>query len=334
MRKISCSKKFGRKERMTTPTKNEIIDKAFEMNANRNYRINLNTPTENELKESGIYEEAKNELMRNPSNEYLAYVEKEAMSLGYRLTKEKNEHSKQIVSDPFSIDLEEAMRTGLFISGTSHSGKSNLAFVIADILMSHGVIVYLIDPSQAWSRYSSVPHVLRVSYPSTITYKDGHVSCSTIFDISRLTILQQKEVVEKFCKSLFETRVNSDYRPQTFIWFEEAHLFFPEGSMRSKRYQEALRIITTGRNFNIRFGLITQWCALIDKTVIKFPRQKYLGYSDEKNDKEYLRNFIGKRVDELETLEVGQFIYDFGKNTTKIQVPLFRCEPKSLLATT
>lgn len=173
-----------------------------------------------------------------------------------------------------------------------------------------------------------MPNVFQITYPMTITYKDGTVACSAVFDISRLTILRQKEFVENFCKSLFELRVNSSYRPKTFVWFEEAHLFFPEGSMRSKKYQEALRIITTGRNFNIRFGLITQWCALIDKTVIKFPRQKFFGYTDEKNDKEYIRNFIGKRVDELETLEVGQFLYDFGKNTKKIKTPLFQLESK------
>lgn len=94
--------------------------------------------------------------------------------------------------------------------------------------------------------------------------------------------------------------------------------------MRSKKYQEALWIVTTGRNFRIRFGLITQWCALIDKTVIKFPRQRYFGYSDEKNDKEYLRNFIGDWVNELESLNVGEFVYDYGKTTRKVQVPRFR----------
>jgi len=324
---------------MTTPKREDIITKAFELNARRNYRTNLNSPEVDELKESGIYEEAKNELMRNPSNEFLAYLEKEAMSLGYRLTKEKIEHSKQIVSDPFSIDLDEAMRTGLFISGTSHSGKTNLAFVVSDLLLSNNIIVYVVDPSQAWYN-SSVPNVIQIRWPMSVTFRDGNaengklIKNGTVFDVSRLTILQQKEFVESFCKKIFELRVDSKVKPKTFIFFEEAHLFFPEGSMRSKRYQEALRIITVGRNFNIRFGLITQWCALIDKTVIKFPRQKYLGYSDEKNDKEYLRNFIGKRVDELETLEVGQFIYDFGKNTTKVQVPLFRCEPKPLLVTT
>lgn len=312
-----------RKKTMTTPNKENVIERAFAIHAKRNHKVSNITPTESELKEDGTYEEAKNELMRN-SDEYLAYLEKEAASLGYRLDRQKScELERQVVPDEFEVDLEEALRTGIFISGTSQSGKSNLAFIIADLLMKEDVIVFVVDPSQAWNK-SSVPTRLRIDFPKrgqkNITWK--HIP--TVFDVSRLTVLQQKEFVENFCKAIFEDRVNSSHRPQIFIFFEEAHLYFPEGCMRAKRYQEALRIITVGRNFNIRFGLITQWCALIDKTVIKFPRQRYFGYTDEKNDKEYLRNFIGSRVDELETLQVGEFMYDVGKKTKKVQVPLFK----------
>ncbi len=310
---------------MVTPTKSEIIDKAFSIHAKRNHNITAITPTEQELKETGEFEEARAELMRT-DHRYRTYIEQEARSLGMLDDKiEKKERAA------FTVDLEEAMKTGIFISGTSQSGKSNLAFVVADMLMSKYVIVFVIDPSQVWKK-SSVPNMVEVSYGKDVNFKDGNAlngkpfRNGTVFDTSRLTVLQQKEFVEALCKNIFERRVNSKIRPQTFLFFEEAHLFFPEGSMRSKRYQEALRIITVGANFNIRFGLITQWCALIDKTVIKFPRQRFFGYSDEKNDKEYLRNFIGDTVDELETLEVGEFIYDYGKITKRVQTPLFRLE--------
>jgi len=32
---------------------------------------------------------------------------------------------------------------------------------------------------------------------------------------------------------------------------------------------------------------------------------------------------MGKRVDELETLKVGEFLYDVGNRTRRIKVPLF-----------
>jgi len=31
-----------------------------------------------------------------------------------------------------------------------------------------------------------------------------------------------------------------------------------------------------------------------------------------------------QRVDELEALQVGEFIYDYGRTTRKVQVPLFK----------
>jgi hypothetical protein len=41
------------------------------------------------------------------------------------------------------------------------------------------------------------------------------------------------------------------------------------------------------------------------------------------NDELCLQNFMGKRVDELETLKVGKFLYDVGNRTRRIKVPLF-----------
>ena len=305
---------------MTTPRKSEIEKHATELYVQECYRsghpeLAETLPTRSELSESGFIQEARSQLMRNR----------------YRSEIENRDYLEDI--NGFQCDLEEAMRTGLFISGTSHSGKTNLGFILADRLMKEGVIVYVADPSQAWKN-SSIPNLLTVKWNSQIKWNDGTPKQSTVFDISRLTVLQQKMFVERFCKTLFNARVNSNYRPKTFLMLEEAHLYFPEGCMRAKAYQEALRIVTVGRNFNIRFGLITQWCALIDKTVIKFPRQKYFGYTDEKNDKQYLRNFIGKHVDELENLEVGEFIYDYGKTTKKIQTPLFKSEVKPRLLAT
>ena len=312
------SSKNMEKRKMTTPKREDIIERAFAIHHKRNHNVSSINPEVSELKESGAYQRAKCELMRSEDNEYVSHIEREARRL--KLIDEKVETENP---QSFTIDLDEVMKTGIAITGTSHSGKSNLGFVVADMLMKNGVTVFVVDPSQTWMQNSSIPNVVSVMWNRQITWQDGTAAQSTVFDVSRLTVLQQKWFVEKFCKTIFEHRVRLTYRPATFIFFEEAHLFFPEGSMRSKGYQEALRIITVGRNFRIRFGLVTQWSALIDKTVLKFPRQKWFGYTDEKNDKEYLRNFIGKRVDELETLGVGQFIYDYGKTTEKVQVPLF-----------
>lgn len=209
---------------MTMPNRNEIIERAFGKYHKENIHTKGINPTISELKENGDFEEARRELMRGDT-ECLRYLEKEAASLGYVLERQRaTDLERQVVPDPFTIDLNEILDTGLFISGTSNSGKSNLAFVIADMLMMKGVIVYAIDPSQAWKR-SSVPNRKAVHYPKKGKI-DIKIPFNTVFDISRLTVLQQKEFVEKFCKAIFESRVDSSYRPQTFIFFEEAHFSF------------------------------------------------------------------------------------------------------------
>jgi len=295
---------------MATPKKEAIVQRATELwhndrakNGDPSFDIE---PELEELKESGWLSVAQSELMRSQGTEYEQYI-----------AEEKDQYSE---TKEFEIDIAEALNSGIFISGTSASGKSNLGFIVSDMLMRKGVTVYAIDPSQAWQR-SSIPNRIMIPKPMKVEWRDP---CSTVFDISRLNVLQQKIFVEGFCRTIFNARANSEYRPKTFIFFEEAHLYFPEGCMRAKSYQEALRIVTVGRNFNVRFGLITQWCALIDKVVLRFPRQKWFGYTDEKNDVQYLQNFVGDKANELETLEVGEFLYDYGKVTKKVKVPLFK----------
>ena len=108
--------------------------------------------------------------------------------------------------------------------------------------------------------------------------------------------------------------------------FEDAQLYLPNHGLRANVYQEVMRLVTTGRNFNIRYGLITQFPSMVDKTCVKMTKQRYFGWTNEKNDITYLKAFLGERVSELETLEVGQFLYDYGKTTKRIQAPKFEAE--------
>jgi len=225
--------------------------------------------------------------------------------------------------DEWPLDVEEALKSGLFISGTSGSGKTNLAFLIAERLMNEGVVVYVFDPSQAWHD-SPVPQILRVGTYDPIRIFEG----STIYDVSLLYVQQQREYVERFCRELFQQRVsNSQSRNPIFLVFEEAQLYISEGGSRSKAFQELYRIITVGRNYGIRYALITQFAALVDKTAVKMTKQRYFGYTDELNDVHYIVNFIGKNhASELADLKIGEFIYDYGTRTEKVQTPIFKAE--------
>lgn len=252
--------------------------------------------------------------------------------------------SNRDIRIPF--DSEEALRTGTFTSGSSGSGKTVLNFHFADILMrmpkwtdpqgnvwTDGAIVYVIDPSQAW-RKSSVSNLLDIRYPEKgqvrFTFKNGNARQSTVFDVSMLTYKQRIELTEKLCKTLLDHRKRSERRPPTFVVFEEAQLIFYQGSMRSlKRHSNAVELVTNGRNFNIRYGVITQFPSMIDKLLVKMTRQRYFGWTSEPNDIDYIEEIVGKdEAQFLPTLEVGEFMYSYprrgNEGATKIKVPMFR----------
>jgi len=317
---------------MTTPTKERIRERATELFNNSNRHLPSISPEDSELRENGLWFEARNELMRNTArSQQLSYVEEMAHELGFELKKENpsevekrfangEKYKESLETESLQFDVKEAMRSGIFVSGTSGSGKTNLCFHIAERLMQHGIIVYVLDPSQAW-RNSSISETItipQVNKPTQINWKAE----STIFDISLLYVKSQRKFTELFCGEIFNKAVHG-FKPKVFIMFEDAQIYLPNHVLRSNAAQEILRLITCGRNYNIRFGLITQFASMVDKTCVKMCKQRYFGFTNEKNDIAYLKAFLGDRTSELETLEVGQFLYDYSKTTKRISVSLF-----------
>ncbi len=236
----------------------------------------------------------------------------------------KPEHNQ-----PLILDVAKALKSGVFLSGTSGCGKSNLGFHIADRLMKAGAIVYVFDPSQAWMKGSSIQTVLTVSEQTPqLSFPSN---ASAIFDISRLYIPIQRKTVEHVCKGIFNFQVNKpeSLRRNIFLMFEESQIYLQQNSMRSKDCQEVMRIVTVGRNFRLRFCVLTQYPSTIDKLCIKSSEQRYWGSTSEYNDKKYIESFIGKEVNQLQDLEVGEFLYNSGSTIKKIFVPLFR-EPENV----
>jgi DNA helicase HerA-like ATPase len=221
------------------------------------------------------------------------------------------------------FDIQKALASGYFISGTSGSGKTNLAKLIANILMQAGIRVYVFDPSQAW-KTSDIPYRILIT-PRTTNLKFSK-KASVVFDISLLRVKEQRRFVEDFCREFFIHQVNTPEpdRIPTFLVFEEAQLYLQQSVMISKAGMEIMRIITTGRNYKIRYGLITQFAANVDKLPVKMTQQRYFGYSDELNDKKYLHSFLKGTEEYLDQLKVGEFFYNFQGQITKIQTPEFK----------
>jgi DNA helicase HerA-like ATPase len=221
----------------------------------------------------------------------------------------------------FQFDVEELKTSGVFISGAPGSGKSTFAFFLADQLIRNNFIVYAFDPSQAWKTKSSIPKYVEVTekIPFLILQKE-----STVYDISLLSPLKQQNFVENFCRILFNERARSMSRPQTFLIFEEAHLYIPKGDLQKEVAQELLRIITVGRNYNIRFALLTQFPTMIDKMAIKYCKLKFFGYCDDADDIKYLRSFLGEDANSLNGLDPGEFVYCCGPSKQRIKIQPFQ----------
>ena len=223
-----------------------------------------------------------------------------------------------------NFDIIEAKRSGFYLGGGKGSGKTKAAQLFADALMEAGITVYVFDNSQAWQTGSSIPKHISVSkLPLILDFPSDQ---STIFDMSTLYVEEQKMVVANICKALFTRQVSlpKEKRKWIFLIFEEAQIYLQQGSMRSKSASEVMRLITVGRNFCIGFGLVTQYPSTVDKLLIKAIRQRYFGYTDEKNDKDYIESFLGKKlVEELKTMKAGEFMFNCGGITKRVQFPLF-----------
>jgi hypothetical protein len=289
-----------------TPTKEEIERRAREIYARDCYRTGVPeladvSPEIGELRENGCLSQAVSELMRdNPKAESVEW---------------KN-YNENLENSGFQFDAKEGMTTTTFISGARGIGKSDVAMKIADQLMKEGILVVAFDPSTDWFKRSGITEYLKVDSLSDLPIPDQNM----IVDTSMLTPMQQQQCVERFCKRLFEFQLHSTKR--FYLVFEEAQTFFPLNSLRSLKTQNTMRILTTGRNFNVSLCAISQFAATIDKELVKHAGQIFLGYAAEANTLAYWKGILGKKAEDLKTLQNGQFIY-FNRN----KISLTEIEP-------
>ena len=288
---------------MTMPKREQILQLARELYAEQCYKNGIPeiTPEDGELLENGFYAQAKSELM---------------MCLS-RKTEEFKEYAEQIENfTDFQFDCKEAMQTTTFISGSRGVGKSDIAMQIVNELTTEGIICVAFDSSLDWIRRSSISRYVTVQPYSDLSIPNENM----IFDISMLTPNQQQQSVEQFSKKLFEHQINNNMANKYYVVFEESQLYFPLNSIRAKRYQHSMRILTCGRNFQVSLCAISQFPSLIDKELVKNAQQIYIGCTSEPNTLAYWKGILGKNADQLRELENGSFVYYCRNKLSKIQI--------------
>jgi hypothetical protein len=288
------------------PNRKAIIEKAIELFHNERAKngdpaFNI-TPTEQELTENGFVQTAKSMLMRD----------------NYKAMVENKDYIENL--DNFQFDISEALQNGLYTVGSRGCGKSDLNMLVAQKLMNEDVICLVFDPSLDWIQRSNIPKYINVKPYMAISIPNE----SMIYDLSRLTLSQQREFVERFNRALVEYQI-SNGKQWYFCIYEEAHTYFYQGSMKSKTMQYTVRALTQGRNFKISMALISQFSSMVDKDTMKFMNQRFFGVSNEKNDVEYLKAFLGKHAQELKTLDNGQFFYFNKGKISKVSIEPYEC---------
>jgi len=294
-----------------TPTKEEIERRAREIYARDCYRTGVpeladTNPEIDELRENGCWSQSVSELMRDESK---------AESVEWKYYNENLENSSDL-----TFDVKEGMATTTFISGSRGIGKSDVAMKIADQIMKEGILVVAFDPSTDWIKRSGITEYLKADSLSDLPIPEH----SMIVDTSMLTPMRQQQTVEWFCKKLFEFQLHSTQR--RYLIFEEAQIFFPLNSLRSLKAQNTMRILTTGRNFNVSLCAISQFAATIDKELVKHAGQIFLGYASEQNTLAYWKGILGKKAEDLKTLQNGEFIYFNRNKIGKIRIEPYECE--------
>lgn len=308
---------------MVTPTKDEIIERAFEMYQQKNHVISCNNPTINELKEEGTCYEARDELMRSEGSEALDYLQEMAAEAGYVLVKDK--HASEYDHELPTYPINEILREGCFCVGGRGSGKSNLLKLLVAHACKIGVKVKIIDPCLAWRGFPLKTVKVR-------TNKKVLCELDRIYDVSRLSVLEcQKFVSLMMARDFSEALALVDCGQKVDVLYvlEEAQNIIPSGALRSSNFSEVSRFVTQGRNFHLGYVCSSQRLSAVDASLIEISGVRYWGKLEGENNLRKARAWLSKyETWNLRNLNLGEFYLQVGSKVKLLQLPKFGDERK------
>jgi len=316
---------------MTTPDKLAIHRLAQEKYHAQNKDMAYVSATDLELREDNLWTESRNELMTDTArSQHLAYLESEAVDIGYRLIKKARFASGQKPETkvyPFAFDWVEAQKSNILVSGTNSTGKSRLACKLAHILKTVGWRIICFDNSSVWKKISDLEICITISEHENYYQVPILEGESVIYDISALVPTQQKELVDFVLLDLWNNRDNDNFS-YVMVILEESQLYCR--NLRGNLSQHLMRIFSAGRNKQIRCMAITVDLALIDPSFIRLCQQRYHGrLGIEMGGKRRFKQYYGKEWMETATqLDLGKFIYLNKNKLQQIKVPLFEAKTK------
>jgi len=228
------------------------------------------------------------------------------------------------------FNFKEAMASGVTITGTRGCTKTTLAKHIAQFIKNAGISVYVIDVSKAWNTNTPMQQIIEIT---DITQDWEIKRTSATIDISRLGFLERFAFTNSFVKKIYTQHVSGEYRWPEFVFFEECHTYLPSGCFRSPRkYADMIDFVTVGRNFDLSYGLITQFPAMTDTNPLKATQQRYFGWTTEENDVAKVRSYFPRKLrndyeEKLRSLGKGNFLYQHGNEIVPFAIEYYKEAP-------
>jgi hypothetical protein len=100
-------------------------------------------------------------------------------------------------------------------------------------------------------------------------------------------------------------------------------MVLPQNSLSAKRLQNVVRLLTIGRNYKIRMGVVTQFASMVDKNAMRFMTQKWFGWTDEYNDVKRIATMVGdEAAEELKFYEPGNFLYYYPRQQIQEKITI------------
>jgi hypothetical protein len=261
---------------MTTPCKEDIIAKAFEIQQQRNHNVSSITPEIEEVKESGIYSEAQRSLMRNEENQVLDYLEQLAHENGYRLIRERKQQNHV---DLKTLCSEILKFGGLFIVANKGMGKTNTLQCLARELRKDAknkVIIFETFPK--WiHEFDTIPYVYIEDgdvIESDNSFKNLRnrevkrllnihkdlIFCLAIEDIERLSFFMSSVIYDVYRKRYLTSYKYGleAIKENLIVIVEESQNLFDSTVLNKTVFRRLRKIYTESRNFKIHYVMASQ----------------------------------------------------------------------------
>lgn len=243
----------------------------------------------------------------------------------------QNDTSKNMFDDKhkrkylYPLDIDEAKRSNILVTGTNQTGKSLLSMAIADILMNEDWRVLTFDSVGHWREKSSIPEYLIATQKNlewTITDE------SLIYDISRLLPFFQREYLEVVLSELWNHAIETKPNYWSLIILEEAHLYMRY--IRGLVSQNLMRMASVGANWKIRILAISPSLTGLDSEFIRLSQQRHhFRLGNELNSKRRMRAYYGLDYTRISLkLPIGTCLYYLNEKLTICSLPLFKSNIK------